>query len=197
MSDELEAVEDDETLAPGEAAGDVRYDATISGYCRRRRGRLRETQRHVNLLVTSVARDHGSAAVELQDERLASVVREAGAAIRAYRGHRRTPQDARAAFTHLAAVAVLWAEALDTPPELKGPRLGRPSLRKVGVSPPPPGERHVTFVVPPGLLPPAEAAPEPAPAPEKQEKRAPVRRSRPLRVVPVAEGQISLLEEAA
>lgn len=182
MTTDLEPVED----------GDVRYRADISGYCRRRRGRLRETERQVNLLVTSTARDNGSAGMELQDERLASAVREAGSAIREYRGHRRAPADARPALVHLAAVAILWAEAMDAPPELRGPRVSRTAGHRVRRPAKP--VRPVLAAAPPVV----REVPAPAPVvAEKRRKRSHVPRSRPLRAVPVVEGQISLLEEAA
>lgn len=179
-------------LAPGEADGDVRYDAATTGYCRRRRGRLRETERQVALLVTSTARDNGSAGTELQDERLASAIREVGTTIREYRGHRRAPADVRPALVHLAAVAILWAEASDAPPELRGPRLSRSHRARVVRQP---------VRVAPVLAPEVTARPVPpvvaATVAEKRKKRPQRPSPRRLRAVPVAEGQISLLEEAA
>lgn len=102
--------------------GDVRYRPDITGYSQPRRGRLRAAEKQVADLVTSICRDNGSAGMELTDARLQHAVRQAARAIRDTRAGTRSPEDARPDLVHLAAVATLWAEAIDAPPGMEGAR---------------------------------------------------------------------------
>lgn len=120
--------------------GDPRYDATITGYNRQRRGRVRNAQEQVQLLATKIIRDTGSASVELQDGRFAAAIQQAARAVKAWRAGQLSGEDARAELAQLAAVTILWAEAIDVPPTVVGPRIrsgGAPARKAVQpVSPP-------------------------------------------------------------
>lgn len=103
--------------------GDVRYDATVTGYNRARRGRVRNAQEQVQLLTTKIIRDTGSASVELQDGRFAATIQQAAKSIKAWRSGTLAGGDARADLVQLAATAILWAETIDTPVTTVGPRI--------------------------------------------------------------------------
>lgn len=102
--------------------GDVRYRPDITGYNQRRRGRLRQTQHQIALLVTATVRDNGSAASILRTDGLQHAIKEAAHLYRLQCAGTVARSDARAAFVNLAAVATIWAESLDCPPEIVGPR---------------------------------------------------------------------------
>lgn len=119
--------------------GDVRYDATITGYNRARRGRVRNAQEQVQLLTTKIIRDTGSASVELQDGRFAATIQQAAKSIKAWRSGDLAGGDARADLVQLAATAILWAETIDTPVTTVGPRIragNAPRQAAQPVSPP-------------------------------------------------------------
>lgn len=120
--------------------GDVRYDATITGYNRARRGRVRNAQEQVQLLTTKIIRDTGSASVELQDGRFAQTIQQAARSIKAWRAGELAGEDARADLVQLAATAILWAETIDAPPTVVGPRIragNAPAKRAAQPVPPP------------------------------------------------------------
>lgn len=119
--------------------GDVRYDSTVIGYNRQRRGRVRNAQEQVQLLTTKIIRDTGSASVELQDGRFAQTIQQAARSIKAWRSGQLAGDDARADLVQLAATAILWAETIDAPPTVVGPRIrsgNAPRKAAQPVSPP-------------------------------------------------------------
>ena len=153
--------------------GDVRYDSSTTGYSQPRRARLRRAEKQVADLVTAMCRDNGSAGMELTDARLADAVRQAFRALAAVRAEERLPDDARPEFVHLAAVATLWAEAINVPAEMAGVR-----------------PRNIK------ALPASSPGPSSGPARPVVVVMAPRRRSR-NRPVPVIPGQILLFPDLA